>query len=114
MIINVGEKVHVMYRSLYEKSTRRHFIGEITAVQHAFCRLEGYVFIYDEKKTEFVKKPELRTTIIDAAESGLIVNLIDASVEVKEVYYKYVSGQGLVATDGKTFTLDINEFGSKS
>ncbi len=114
MIIEVGEKLHVVYRSLYEKSTRRHFIGTITVAQQALCRLEGYAFIYDDKKTEFVKKLGLRTTIIDLAESGYVVNIIDPGVVLEDVHYRYVSGEGLMATDGKKFLLNINEFGSKS
>jgi hypothetical protein len=80
MVIEVGEKLHIMYRSLYEKSTRRHFIGIVVAANGALCRLEGFVFIYDEKKTDFIKKQEVRTTVIDVAESGYIVNVIDADV----------------------------------
>ncbi|BCE00023.1 hypothetical protein [Marinicellulosiphila megalodicopiae] len=114
MIIEVGEKVHVMYRSLYEKSMRRHFIGTVTAAKDALCRIEGYVFIYDDKKTEFVRKPELRTTIMDLAESDYIVNLIDSNVIISDIRYKYAQGVGLVASDNKDFSLNINEFGVKS
>ncbi|WP_053981491.1 hypothetical protein [Marinagarivorans algicola] len=114
MIIAVGEKLHIMYRSLYEKSTRRHFMGEVVFAKDSLCRIEGYVFIYDDKKTEFLKKPELRTTIIDLAESGYIVNVISPNVNLIEVHYKYAQDIGLIATDGKSFSLNINEFGSKS
>lgn len=114
MIIEVGEKIHVVYRSLYENSTRRHFVGSIVASNGALCRVEGYAFIYDGKKTEFVKKQGLRTTIIDLAESGYVVNVIDASVNLEDVQYRYISGEGLMATDGKEFLLNINEFGAKS
>ncbi len=113
MVVKTGEKLHVMYRSLHEKSTRRHFVGVVIAATNSLCRIEGFVFIYDEKKTEFIRKPECRTTIIDLAESGYIVNIIGADVELEAVRYKHIQGVGLVATDGKSFTLDINEFGGK-
>ena len=114
MIIEVGEKLHIMYRSLYENSTRRHFIGAVVAAKDSLCRIEGYVFIYDEKKTEFIRKPELRTTIMDLAGSGYIVNVIGANVELESVRYRYDRDAGLIATDGKGFSLNINEFGAKS
>lgn len=114
MVIEVGEKLHIMYRSLYEKSTRRHFIGEVVAAKDSLCRLEGFVFVYDDKSTEFVKKKEKRITIIDVAESGFIANVIDPAAVLENVHYKYSQGVGLIATDDKSFTLDINEFGSKS
>ena len=114
MVIKVGEKLHIMYRSLYENSTRRHFLGSVVTANDSLCKIEGYVFIYDEKKTEFIRKPELRTTIMDLAESGYIVNIIDSGVELENVRYRYTQDVGLVATDNKDFSLNINEFGSKS
>lgn len=114
MVIDVGEKLHIMYRSLYENSTRRHFVGEVVAVQESICKIKGYVFIYDERKTEFRRKENLRTTIIDVAESGFITNVIDSEVVIDEIHYAYLQEIGLVATDGKEFLLNINEFGNKS
>ena len=114
MIVEPGEKIHVMYRATYENSTRRHFLGEVMAVEGAICRIEGYVFVYDKRATEFVKKPEKRTTVIDISESGYIANMIDKNVILDNVRYKYAQGTGLIATDEKYFSLNINEFGIKS
>ena len=114
MVLSVGEKLHVVYRALFEQSTRRHFVGEVTALDGAMCRLEGYAYVYDIKSTMFVRKPEKRTTIIDASESGYIVNVIDDDIDLSQVVYRYVQHVGLIATDNKDFTLDINEFSAKS
>ena len=114
MIIAVNDKVHIVYRALYENSTRRHFIGEVTACEGALCRLEGYAFVHDAKSGLYSKKTERRTTIVDLAESGYIVNVIDSSVNIDAVTYRYLSEVGLAATDGNQFILDINEFGVKS
>lgn len=114
MIIEIGEKLHIMYRTLYENSTRRHFLGEVQAAEGTACRLEGFVFIYDKKSTDFIRKPEKRVTIIDLSESGYVVNIIDKEVNLDDVSYKYARGDGLVATDNKSFSLSINEFGSSS
>lgn len=114
MIIDVGEKVHVIYRANYESSVRRHFIGKILAADGALCRIEGYVFVRDPKTDVYTRKPEKRVTIIDLAESGYIVNVIDPDVDLDNVSYKYLENVGLAATDGKRFALNINEFGGKS
>ena len=114
MIFEVGEKVHVMYRALYENSSRRHFLGEVQAADGPVCRLLGYVFVYDPKSTTFMRKPEERTTIVDVSESGYIVNVIEREVTISSVVYKYEQGVGLIAADGKGFSLNINEFGAKS
>ena len=114
MVIEKGEHVHVIYRALYENSGRRHFIGEVLVAEGAVCRIEGYVFVYDQKSSVFHRKPEKRVTIIDLSESGYIVNVIDKEVALDNIVYKYEQGVGLVATDGKMFLLNINEFGAKS
>ncbi len=114
MIIECGNKVHIIYRALYDSSIRRHFVGEVIAADGALCRLEGFAFVYDPKSTMYVKKPEKRTTIVDLGESGYIVNVIDSGVDLDRVIYKYVSDVGLVATDNEKFVLNINEFGARS
>lgn len=114
MIVEKGNKVHIVYRALYENSTRRHFIGEIIEAEGALCRLEGFAFIYDIKSTTYIKKPEKRTTIADLGESGYIVNIVNSAVNVDKVSYKYLKDVGLVATDNENFVLNINEFGVKS
>ena len=114
MIIAPGEKVHLTYRANYEKSTRRHFVGEIVASEGAVCRLEGYAFVLDPKSGTYIKRQEKRTTVIDLAESGYIVNVIDPSIDLAAVNYRYVRDIGLVATDDKNFSMNINEFGARS
>ena len=51
---------------------------------------------------------------MDLSEAGYIVNVIDKAVALDDIVYKYEQGIGLVATDGKKFSLNINEFGAKS
>jgi hypothetical protein len=114
MIIETGNKVHVIYRALFDNSARRHFLGEVRAVEGVVCRVEGFVFIYDQKSTMFIRRPERRITILDLGESGYIVNVIDQEVNLDNVTYRYVQDVGLVATDDQGFTLNINEFGAKS
>lgn len=114
MIIEKGEKVHVAYRALYDNSTRRHFLGEIIACDGAVCRIRGYAFVFDAKAGTFLRKPELRETIIDLAETGNVANVISRDVDLTNVIYRYERGTGLVATDDQSFTLNINEFGTRS
>ena len=114
MIIDKGEKIHVVYRAMFENSSRRHFLGEVKMANGPVCRIEGFVFVYDQKTTEFKRKPEKRITIIDLSDSGYITNIIDQEVNLDNVTYKYDQGIGLIATDNKAFSLNINEFGSKS
>lgn len=113
MIIGKGSRAHMIYRALYEASTRRHFIGEILEVEGAVCRMQGFAFVLDPKLATFQRKPEKRMTIADLGENRYIVNVIDSDVDLDNVSYKYERNVGLVATDEKQFALNINEFDTK-
>ena len=114
MIIEPGDKVHVVYRAYYEKSVRRHFLGEVMASKGALCRVKGFSFVRDSQSEMYEKKPEQHMTIIDLAESGYIVTLIDSNVDLDQVSYHYLDKKGMAAVDGQDFVLEINEFGPKS
>ncbi|NNM13659.1 MAG: hypothetical protein HKO58_05000 [Gammaproteobacteria bacterium] len=114
MLIEIGEKLHVVYRALYENSTRQHFLGMVKAIENSVVRLEGYVFVFEVKKDEFLRKEEKRTTFINIGECGCIVNLVPDSVDLDKVFYKYIAPSGLIVSDGKSFKLDISEFSFKT
>jgi hypothetical protein len=110
VLIDIGEKVHIITRRLFDENLRRHFVGEVIAAEGVIVRLEGYSFIYDDFKTQYLKSPEKRTSIFDLAESGYIINIIPKKVDIKKLEYKTIDRSYLVITDGE-FSLGINEFG---
>lgn len=114
MVINLGEKLHVIYRALYENSTRQHFIGEVTSYENGLARLDGYVFVYEVKTDDFLRKEDVRTTFVNVGENGYIINVIPTQTNLEEISYKYQSPAGLVVTDDKKFRLDISEFTFKT
>jgi len=116
MVVNKGEKVHVIMRRFFDEAVRRHFVGEIVEADGAVVRLQGYVFIHDPTTIQYVRKPELRITVVDLADSGYVVNFIPGHTDLAKLSYKYVAQasdrkKALVVTDGDSFSLDINEFG---
>ena len=110
MVISQGEKAHIIRRRNFVDDPRRHFIGEIKEVDGQVVRVEGYVFIFDPSKGEFFKKTQKRTTIIDLGDSGYVVNVIPMDINIEQLVYKN-DEKTLFVTDGKSFSLDINEFG---
>ena len=110
MIINKGEKVHIIRRRNFIDDLRRHFLGEVKEVDGTVVRLEGSTFIFDSSRGEFFQKAQKRTTIINLGDSGIIVTIIPVDMNIEQLVYKRVEGK-LVVTDGKSFSLDINEFG---
>ena len=78
----------------------------------SIIRLQGNAVLFDTTINQFSIKPETRTTIVDLAESGYIVNVIPENVNFNYLNYVINQNKRLVVTDGKNFSLDINEFGS--
>ncbi|MBT8102641.1 MAG: hypothetical protein KJO95_06695 [Gammaproteobacteria bacterium] len=113
MLIKPDEKFHVVMRRHYVGQVQRHFIGKVDAVEGSVVRATGYVFIYEEMSAQYVKKEVPRTTVLDLAESGYIVNFIPQTVNIDELRYETIERTYLALTDGKGFLLDINEFGTK-
>ena len=112
MLIEINEKVHVVVRRTFETDLRRHFIGEIKVINDSIARIEGYFMVFDKSKNTFIKKPHRRVTIMDLSSSGYWVNVIPKEVKLADLKYIYDSDNNLTLTDGKSFEIDINEFGA--
>ncbi len=111
-ILNIGDKVHIITRRHFPQEVRRHFIGEVQAVQDTAVRASGYTFIFDESRNTFVRKPEQRVRVFGITDSGLIVNVISSMTDLEAVTYQANEKGNVVCTDGKYFSLDVNEFTS--
>lgn len=112
MLLETSEKVHVVVRRAFEADLRRHFIGEIKVANDSIARIEGYFMVFDKSKNAFLKKPSIRVTIMDLSSSGYWVTIIPKNVNLVDLKYVYDSNNKLTLTDGKSFELDINEFGA--
>jgi hypothetical protein len=114
MLLELGEKIHLMVRRKFEDDLRRHFIGEVLVADSSVARVAGYVFIFDYSANEYIRRPEKRIRIIGLADSGNIINVLPITADIEKAEYTQSRENKLVVTDNKTFTLDINEFGLTS
>ena len=113
MVIEVGEKVHVITRRNFKEDLRRHFAGEVTAVGNGQMRVQGYAFVFNAATLEYRRRPELRTRIFGFTDAQLIVIVLPQDVRIDKLHYHTYDGR-LVVTDGSGFSLDINEFSHAS
>jgi hypothetical protein len=111
MVLKEGEKIHVIMRRQFEDDVRRHFVGEVQGVTEIAVRVQGYAFVFDPFKHLYLKRPELRVRIFPAADSGIIITVIPQTVILEDISYQMSQQNRMIVTDGKEFTLDINEFG---
>jgi len=109
-VIEVGDKLHIITRRLFEGDARRHFVGEVTGISGELQEVQGYSFVFNRGTNEYKKRPELRTRIFSLGQADFIVNKIPREVAIESLEYRIIEKR-LVITDRKRFSLDINEFG---
>lgn len=114
MLLQKGEKLHVVTRRFFESDLKRHFVGEVVAATEAAVRLNGYAFVFDAWANIYVKRPEKRERIIPLTDTSLILTVIPQEVDLDKLQYKMGRDNRLTMTDGAFFSLDINEFGARA
>ena len=110
MLVDIGDKVHVIERRMFDSDVRRHFFGAVERVDASAMRITGYVYTYDSSSSTYVRGKELRTRLIALAATGFVINVAPSETNVEDVRYVEQDGR-LTVTDGGSFSLDINEFG---
>ena len=110
MLLDIGDKIHVIERRLFDTDVRRHFFGEVERIDSAAVQLTGLVFVYDSRSSTYVRGDRFRTRVIPLAANGFIINVAPRETNVDDVRYIERDGR-LAVTDGGDFLLDINEFG---
>jgi hypothetical protein len=53
MILESGEKLHVIHRRKMEREPHRHFVGTVEAYESGVARVTGYVYTVDTVKSAF-------------------------------------------------------------
>ena len=108
MILQKGEKIHVIHRRILEKEPHRHFLGIVDDYENGVARVTGHVFAVDEVKAVFFRRPELRTRIISLVTGDVLVNILPPSVDLEKVVYKQEQ-KSLRVTDGGDWHMDISD-----
>ena len=110
MILDVGEKVHVIERRSFTGDLCRHFVGQIIRCSENAFRAKGNVWIYDYMKGHFLRKPEVSERVINFRSDTLTISVIPNEVNLSEIEYVITEDKGTIVTDGKGFSLDITDF----
>lgn len=111
MVIDVGEKVHVIERRRFDGDIRRHVCGVVDRSDDTAVRITGYEFIYDSGLSGYIRGQRARTRTVPLGAAGYVVNVIPPDTVIESVRYESDESGRLRVTDGDSFNLDINEFG---
>src|SRR3954452_2396503 len=109
MILQKGEKIHVIHRRHLDKDPHRHFIGVVDAYEHGLARATGHIYAVDTVKFTFFRRPEQRTRIIALASGDVLVNILPHSVDLEKITYKQEK-KSLRVTDGSHWHMEISDF----
>ncbi len=113
MVLDIGEKVFIIARRIFEKDLRRHFAGEVLESTDATARVRGYTFVYDDASGNFVRREEVRTRIFSLTDAGYIINLLPDETVIEDVSYQINDKNQRILTDGKTFQMNVSEFSAR-
>lgn len=108
MILEKGEKIHVIHRRHFEKDPHRHFLGVVEACENGVARVAGHIYTVDLVKFQFFRRPEIRTRIVSLISGDLLVNILPPSVKLEKVVYKQ-EGKSVRVTDGGDWFMDISD-----
>jgi hypothetical protein len=107
MILQKGEKIHVIHRRHFEKDPHRHFAGIVEAYEQGVARATGYIYTVDSARFAFFRRTEKRTRFIPLASGDVLVNVIPPEVDLDKIVYKQEK-KFVRITDGKWF-LEISD-----
>jgi len=110
MVLEIGEKLFIIARRLFDKDLHRHFVGEVVACNNSLARIRGYAFVYDDNSNNFVRRQELRTRIFSLTDAGYIINLLPEDADLEKIHYVTDQENHRMITDGKTFSVNVSEF----
>jgi hypothetical protein len=108
MILQPGEKLHVIHRRKMDREPHRHFVGVVEAYENGVARVTGNVYTVDTVKSAFFRRPDKRTRILAIGSGDLIVNVLPAEVNLDKIVYK-LEKKAVRVTDGSNWYLDISE-----
>ena len=109
MILQKGEKIHVIHRRHFETEPHRHFLGVVDAYEDGVARVTGHIYTVDPTKFVFFRRPELRTRIVALGSGDVLINIVPQSVDLEKVFYKQEK-KSVRVTDGSDWHMDISEF----
>jgi len=110
-MLSKGEKIFIITRRLFEKDIRRHFVGEVQEMSNTLVKVCGYMFVYDEGTNDFVRRDKCRTCLYPLLDSGILITFLPAEAILEDIRYAFDKQNRRIITDGKTFNLNVNEFG---
>ena len=108
-MLELGEKLLIVHRRLFEKDAPRFFVGEVQEYEQGIVKVKGYTFVKDLFSGNMKRKSDLRTKVMSIVSGALIVYQLPIVVLLDSVTFNLDQDGGLVLTDGGGFSMDMSE-----
>jgi len=108
-MLELGEKLLIVHRRLFEKDAPRFFVGEVQKYEQGIVKVKGYTFVKDLFSGNMKRKSDLRTKVMSIVSGALIVYQLPVVVLLDSVTFSLDQDGGLVLTDGGGFSMDMSE-----
>ena len=110
MILEVGSKVLVVNRRMFENDKERFFIGLVDNCENGLAQVTGHTWVKDNFNGAFVRKEDLRTKVVALASPGLIVYLLPSAIQYNQLRFEMTdNGQVWLRDGGPHFKMDLSE-----
>ena len=109
MILDLGNKILVVHRRLFEKDKPRYFIGTVEACEEGLARGSGYSWAEDPFTGKMVRKNGIRTKIIALQSLGVIVYVLPQYVVPANLHFFLEAGKLLLQDPENQFEMDLSE-----
>jgi hypothetical protein len=108
MLLDVGDKVLVAHRRLFEGDESRFFVGRVDGYEAGLVKVSGWSYVHDVVSGQMVGKDEIRTKIISLSSGTLIVYQLPRHLALEGVEFGFSDGR-LRLTDGAGFSMNLSE-----
>jgi len=107
MLLDQGEKVHVMHHSFSDKPSGRTLIGTVELCEAGVVRIRGHIYTVDPTLGFPTRQPEAVTRFISLVNGDHVVTPLPATTVLENIIYRQDT-QGLWLTDGTQWGVHLS------
>ena len=107
MILQVGEKVHVLVRRRFESDVRRQLVGEVVAANESLVRLRSFTFAFEPAFNLYTRSASPREQLVSLIDALNLVTLLPPEADLERLEFR-LEGNRTVLTDGG-FSIEVEE-----
>ena len=107
MILQVGEKVHVLVRRRFETDVRRQLVGEVLAVNESLVRLRSFTFSFEPAFNLYTRSESAREQLVSLVDGGNLVTILPGDADLERLEFR-LDGNRTMLTDG-AFSIELEE-----